>query len=66
MDLKTGKFQFVFSSLLCNILPVVVVVVVVVVHSIHVETAYFSFQNTFFYKFRMMNPSSLLDLFLRK
>ena len=56
MDLKTEKFQLilVLDDAISGLL-----------HNIHVEAAYFSFQNTFFYKFRMINPSSLF-LFSRK
>ena len=49
MDLKTEKFQLISVDYAISCL----------LHNIHVEAAYFSFQNTFFYKFRMINPSSL-------
>ena len=56
MDLKTEKFQ---------VISVLDYGISCLLHNIHVEAAYFSFQNTFFYKLRMINPSSLFS-FSRK
>ena len=56
MDLKTENLQ---------LISVLDYAISCLIHDIHVEAAYFSFQNTFFYKFRMINPSSLFS-FSRK
>ena len=55
VDLKTEKFQ---------LISVLDYAISCFLHNIHVEVLIFH-QNTFFYKFRMINPSSLFS-FLRK
>ena len=51
VDLKTEKFQLIL---------VLDYAISCLIHNIHIEAAYFSFQNTFFYRFRMINPFKLI------